>query len=423
VTHQPNFLFIISEQLRADEVGLAGRTGTPHLRALARSGTVFTDAHVQHTDCVASCIALLTGRYPHATGHRHSYAQLREDDPNLLRLLRENGYHVGWLGDEISLLSPEAAKVSLDACDAVARPPRGGRIRRNHDQAVTRAAERWLGASQPRPWTLVVSFREPHAAAPLRDFEEPPAATYRGLTARMDHHVGRVLAALGHSSHAADTIVVFLSDHGAYLGEFGLSGTWPAGLHPCVTRTPLIISGPGLPAEQERSTPVEVIDVLPTVLDLAGIRGAYRHSGRSLLPMIDEVSAPHRPYAITEGGYLADEVPNGAPRQARVGAHSRRPADADLVGRAFALRTSDWTYVWRLYGAAELYDRGADPQESENVIDRARAVASELQQELLLWMVENAMSAGTCDDADGPRLGLSLAGSNRPTRTAPVSAR
>ena len=100
---RPNFLIIVADQLRADAVGAFGSpiASTPHIDALAERGARFTNAFVQHTVCSPSRASFLTGWYPHVRGHRSLTHLLGPDDPNVLRTLKEAGYHVTHVGDRI----------------------------------------------------------------------------------------------------------------------------------------------------------------------------------------------------------------------------------------------------------------------------------------------------------------------------------
>jgi arylsulfatase A-like enzyme len=80
-------------------------------------------------------------------------------------------------------------------------------------------------------------------------------------------------------------------------------------MHECITRDPLILSGPGIPAGRVFDAMVELIDVFPTLLDLAGIEVEHDHHGRSLRGLLDGTDHEHREYAFTEGGFRIEEEP------------------------------------------------------------------------------------------------------------------
>lgn len=152
-----------------------------------------------------------------------------------------------------------------------------------------------------------------------------------------DHQVGRVLDALEQSSYKDNTIVVLFSDHGYSLGEknrFAKMSLWERD-----TRVPMIISGPSIPSNTRSNQPVGLIDIYPTLLELAQLPSNERIDGHSLTPLINgSVSDWSRP-AITQFG----------------------PGNT-------ALRTEFIRYIRYEDGSEELYDHRTDPDELSNLI-------------------------------------------------------
>jgi arylsulfatase A-like enzyme len=218
-------------------------------------------------------------------------------------------------------------------------------------------------------------------------------ATYYGMISRMDHHFGRVVSAIERAGAAQETVTLFFSDHGEYAGDYGLIEKWPSAMDACITRDPLIISAPGFTENQSCGGMVELLDIVPTVLELAGLAAPYRHYGRTLVPVLRDATAPHRQYAFTEGGFTIEEEPQleraPFPYDLKTGLQHAQP---ELVGKAVAVRDADWTYVWRLYEPAELYQRAVDPDERTNLVGDARyaMVEQHMRDALLRWMVDTA---------------------------------
>lgn len=309
----------------------------------------------------------------------------------------------------------------------------GDEPRLDGDEATVRTAIAWLEDGRTdRPWALWVPLVAPHPPFMVEDpwfslhdradvpLPIPPgagvgkaafmdeyrrragwdrlgeddvreiAATYYGMVSRTDDQLGRLLAAVDRLGQLEQTVVVYLTDHGEYLGDHGLVEKWPSGLDPSLVRNPLIVAGPGVAEGAVCSSPVELVDVLPTLLELAEIEPSHTHFGRSLVPVLADPAAPHRDQACSEGGFHpADEAlfeRAGWLYQAKSDLQHDRP---DLVGKAQAIRTPTHTYVYRQCEGDELYDRRVDPAEVVNRIDdpALAAVGDDLRGRLLDWVV------------------------------------
>ncbi|MEU6789839.1 sulfatase-like hydrolase/transferase [Nonomuraea angiospora] len=469
---RPNFVLFMPDQLRADCVGAFGNpvVRTPNIDALAARGVSFPNAYAQHSVCSPSRASLLTGQYPHTAGHRTLSNLIKPGEPNLLRYLRQAGYHVTWAGARGDTYAPGATEEAVteygfgahtgtsswhwqgtgdDVWDRVfylGRKEPGP----DHDEAAVASALEFLAAPPPEPWVLFVPLLAPHcpfgvqepwyslhdrAAVPLPaprgEGREPRymeairqaygtarmseerwrelIAVYYGMISRMDDQFGRVMAALGGSPSAGETVTMFFTDHGEYLGDYDLIEKWPAGLHDCLLREPLIMAGGPLPRGEVRHTMAEMTDLLPTVLELAGIEAEHTHFGRSLLPVIHDPAAGHREYAFSEGGFTLQEEPlmerAPFPYDLKAGLQHEDPS---LVGKAVAVRDRRWTYVYRLYEPAELYDRDADPAERVNLAGRPEHAATEagLRDAVLRWMVETADAIPWQADPRRPEIAL-----------------
>ena len=121
---------------------------------------------------------------------------------------------------------------------------------------------------------------------------------YYATISFMDAQVGRILDQLEASGLDKNTVVVFTSDHGYHVGEHG---HWQKNtLFENATRIPLIISAPGLENKGMKSiSPVELIDLYPTLMDLTNIKAPEHVVGKSLKPIIKDVNASIRESALT----------------------------------------------------------------------------------------------------------------------------
>ena len=220
-----------------------------------------------------------------------------------------------------------------------------------------------------------------------------------GMCARVDHQFGLVVDALEEAGLYDETAILFFSDHGDWLGDYGLVDINQNTFEDSLTRVPLIIKPPNdIPVSPGvRDALVELIDVPATIEDFAAIEPAQTHFGRSLRPLIEGKATGHRDAVFCEGGRLEGEThcmelesPNGQhegdhywPRlslQKRIPEHTK----------AVMCRTRTHKYVRRLYETDELYDLTADPQELHNRIgDPSMAgVLADLKDRLLSFFLE-----------------------------------
>ncbi len=97
---QQNIIMFVADQMRSDSLAHLGNTAsiTPNLDSIVEEGVSFKNAYCQNPVCVPSRCSFLTGLYPHTTGHRTMHFLQREDEPNILKTMKKNGYEVVWLG-------------------------------------------------------------------------------------------------------------------------------------------------------------------------------------------------------------------------------------------------------------------------------------------------------------------------------------
>lgn len=123
---------------------------------------------------------------------------------------------------------------------------------------------------------------------------------YYAMITELDHYVGEILSALEACGKADDTIIVFTSDHGEWLGDHLRYGKgYPA--DDAVSRVPLIIVPPGSEQSRTHQGIVEAVDIAPTLLELAGVQIPSFMQGQSLAGMIERGKQPQKDIAITEG--------------------------------------------------------------------------------------------------------------------------
>jgi iduronate 2-sulfatase len=184
------------------------------------------------------------------------------------------------------------------------------------------------------------------------DLRRQARQAYCASISFMDAQVGRVLDALDRLGLATNTIVVFTSDHGYHLGEYGL---WQKmTLFERSARVPLILVAPGIARPGTVvTTPVSQVDLYPTLAELCGVRAPRNLQGQSLVPMLRDPTFAGRGWALTQ-----------------VTRNRRRDGRRETyVG--YSIRTARWRYTEWDEGreGRELYDHDTDPNEEHNRAD------------------------------------------------------
>ncbi len=214
---------------------------------------------------------------------------------------------------------------------------------------------------------------------------------YHGMVRFLDDGVGRILDALDRLNLRENTIVIFCADHGDFSGEHAQIAKGGA-FYDCLTRVPLIVSWPGqIPQGVVDESCVNLIDIVPTILQLQGHDVPRSMHGEGLPTVTD--TAP-RDAAFSEYGAggpaftMADLEQFEKPWGRRAIAQSLQWREAE--GRRKMVRTAEWKYVHDQMGDLdELYDLVNDPWELYNVMDNAghRDIIADLQLKLADWSI------------------------------------
>ncbi len=236
-------------------------------------------------------------------------------------------------------------------------------------------------------------------------------ATYYGMCSRVDDQFGELINTL-HEEHLWDnTAIFYLSDHGAYDGDYGLVEKWPSGFEDCLIRSPLAIRVPGIDAQPTNNTLCQTIDLTPTILDIAGIKLKHDQYGQSLLPLIKGDLDTLRDAVYCEGGHnrhevQAFELKQTAPSDDYYAYEKFRiqTENRNSVCKSSMIRTIDWKYIHRTHDTDELYHLSSDPGEQTNLIDRPKhhRIQQELSQRLLSWFVETSDVVPSDRDSHNP---------------------
>jgi len=408
---RPDVVIVLIDTLRADFLEPYGfeRETSPRIASLAQESVLFRSAHAAAPWTLPSVVSLMTGRHVVEHGVVTERAKLSPRVPLLGQILRDEGYATASYHRNPFAGVKAGLERGFDVCELVRRPIDGATV------------VAWLQAAGERPYLLYVHNVEPHDPQRTRkpflksfdpvapeflaeygelvddyrsltrvdfvrerplgttDNSEAQSAKMAGLTARLDEvrnlyacavrdaddRVGSIVDALKASGRWDRTMLVVLSDHGEELGDHG-GWQHDQSLYQELVHVPLLVKLPGgAHAGKVIDTPVSLVDLLPTVLEVARVKPPKELAGRSLL----ELCRASRP-------------PAPRPRIVAMRANERkfyRPYKEARGDRNVAVRWGDWKAIHNLeLGTLELYDLASDPLERRDLARERPDVAEKL---------------------------------------------
>jgi len=311
---RPNVVIYLVDALRSDRLGVYGcdRPLSPRLDSFASEGLTFTDMVAQSSWTKAAVASVFTGLWPREHGVNGPDDRLPDSLRTLPEVLQAAGYQTGAVVANAYVGRPFGFARGFDYFEFIEH-------HRGRSDVIGDRLEELLDARRDadRPFFLYVHTIDPHApyAPPTPYLEtfaagvedpavgevetvrglvlgtvEPSAALGRDLRELYDAEVaandasfGRLLDGLEMRGELEDTVIIFTSDHGEAFGEHG-SWTHGLDLYNEVLSVPLVLRLPGAAgAGQVVSTPVQHIDLMPTILDLCGIEAPEVLPGAVLL--------------------------------------------------------------------------------------------------------------------------------------------
>jgi arylsulfatase A-like enzyme len=442
---KPNFLFIFTDDQRWDAIGVVQREQgerarfpwikSPNTDRLAAEGVRFRNAFATNSLCSPSRAAFLTGCYNHINGITNNHKAFPEKSVTHATLLHAAGYQTAYIG-KWHMGGQKGQRPGFDysasfvgqgrynncpyEINGVSTPTKGW-----VDDVTAAYAIDWIKQNHEKPFSMVVGFKSPHSprggnnlperlrnlyageqSRPTPNFGVPPifrAAAPNGKqapglvdnavhldymrhVAGADENLGKILDALDHLGLAEDTVVVYSSDNGYYLGEH-CSGDKRT-VYEESLRIPMIVRYPRLFAKGRVVDEMVLnIDLAPTLLDLAGAPVPSEMQGASWKSLAaGQMPANWRKSFLAEYFYEG-----GVSIPTIVGV---RTADAKLVTYP---GHPEWT---------EIFDIAVDPYEVKNLAGDQSAKTSsshgwtQLSAELEAQM--KAMKYTVPPDADKP---------------------
>jgi arylsulfatase A-like enzyme/Flp pilus assembly protein TadD len=394
-----NIILITLDTTRADRMGFLGsKLGlTPNLDALAKQSVVFTRAYSQVPLTPPSHAAILTGTYPQFNHVNDMEDALAKDVPYAPEILRTHGYRTAaFIGSIVLQPAPPFATGfdrGFDAYDADFHSENPGddrykTVQRRGAQVVAHALA-WLN-KRPHPkdpffiWIHLYDAHDPY------DPPEPyktryAAAPYNGGIAYEDAVVGRLLRELKLRGLYDGTIMAVMADHGESLGAHG-EDTHGVFLYDETIRVPLLIKMPLAKDGGKRiDNRVELIDVLPTLLQANSIEIPNEVQGKSLLGLMGRGNTAGNSTTVAwhdHPAYSQSEYPHN-----NFGWSALR-----------SLRSEKYLYIQA--PRRELYDETADPGAEHNLASSSKAVADTLASQL------QALRQETINISEAPTVAL-----------------
>src|SRR5215469_8341877 len=281
---KPNVVLITLSSVRADRMGFLGSHPriTPHLDEIAHQSLIFERAFSQSLQTVVSHATILTGTFPQAHRVSELGTPLPDSIPFLPAILHAQGYRTAAFVGSIDLDPRNGLVPGFDrgfsSYNAGFHRPEAGMSRyqsvaRRSDLVVSRAIS-WLNANAGVPFFLWLQFDDANVDS---------AAAYAQAVAADDAAVGQLISALRAHKLYDEALIAITSDHGQSLGAHG-EQTHGVFLYDETVHVPLLLKLPGAEnADKRVAAAVSLVDLAPTVLELARVPVPSQMQGESLM--------------------------------------------------------------------------------------------------------------------------------------------
>ena len=389
-----NLIIICLDALRADHLGCYGygRDTSPFIDQFARRGVRFARCNSQAPWTIPSLWSVFTGLYPSASceGQWPDKWRFNANAQTLARVLADHGYRTMAVTGGGSTAPESGLATGFGAYETV-----GGLG--NIPEVYARAVE-WLGAHQREKFFLFLHTYEIHEPYTRRAFMDDESdligeavRNYDSGIRFADSYLKELVGMLEASGLQDDTVVVVLADHGEDFREVRETERGPVGFHgQCLLQTvlhvPLILVGPGLPKGRVIEERVELMDVMPTVVELLGLSAPEGIQASSLVGRVSGHLPPVEDEVIfSEGLALGPERKGLLCGDWKV-AYCPSP-DAEPVGERSPWQSSRERWYWQL-PPQELYNLKSDPEEKADLFRDRPQVASRMLAKLRLVMAD-----------------------------------
>ncbi|NLD72399.1 MAG: sulfatase-like hydrolase/transferase [Chloroflexi bacterium] len=407
MTDRPNILFISSDSMDGRAMGCTGHPAahTPHMDRLAERGVLFTHTYCNSPQCCPSRASMWSGRYVHQEEAWNNHKGLEAGAPTFQSRLDADGFRTHIVGktDYLSGYHSLGARVTAWADPAgmqvtglAARPQAVVVDEPHHDWKSIDASLAWLDAhalESDAPFMLYCGLNLPHP--PFRTTQEwldvidpacvtvPPyeaemhpvmdfirvrkgcvgeftdeellaiRRTYYAMVAELDAMVGALVDRIDALGLTDSTYIIYISDHGDTNMEHRMH--LKNSLYEGSARVPMMVAGPGIAPGGRVDALVSLVDIYPTLMDMAGLAHPEGLMGYSLMP----------------------ELGGGANRERPDQVFSEYHSNFQNTS-SFMLRRGDYKYIAYAGYESQLFHLGEDPDEMHSLVDERPEVAAEM---------------------------------------------
>lgn len=423
---RPNFVFIIADDVSPDDLPCYAPSPlkTPHLDQLAAEGLVFDRAYLTCSSCSPTRCSIITGRYPHNTGAPELHMPLPADQFMFPRALRDAGYFTVLSGK--NHLGPHVAAAFDQITPGRGPGKEGDWVKHLRERPQDKPFFMWFASYDAhRGWQTTEQdpvYDPAETIVPPFLVDGPQTredfAAYYHEISRLDRFVGKVVDELKRQGIAENTYIIFTADNGR---PFPRCKTR---LYDSGVKTPFIVWRPRTIRPGRTESLASVIDIAPTVLQLAGVAIDSRVQGVSLAPVFAKPQAMVRDYAFSEHNWHVGQAHERSVRDGRwlyirnaypalqslcVESGPAEPAGRELwMGYAAGtLKPEQGDVFLQPRPAEELYDVEADPHQLHNLLaaphkqvspqqkDERKATLAKLRGLLDQWTAETGDTVPT----------------------------
>ena len=377
-------------------------------------------------------------------GKNHTFLKPAETD-----FWREYGLANGWMPPNAPAMYHEFEKWMQSLHANIALEPSPFPLEAQYPYRIVSDAIEFMTESPGQPFLLQVGFSEPHdpeqVPAPYWNMFPPESvpnrcagpdalkqlgyraqweyghqesgfpteenwrrykSNYLGMLRLLDDQLARMVAFMQQKDLVRKTIVIYVADHGDYLMDYGLARKG-VGMPECLTRIPMVWSGPGIQHSAIGSTAfVSNVDLFPTLCEAMQADIPHGVQGRSLWPLLRGESYPEEEfrsiYATVGLGGLYYEASDHVPYYLRDGYRATAAALAHphesgfdelnkvtMSGLQKMVRMGEWKLIYDMMGYGQLYHLPSDPCELNNLFGQAHVATEQgaLMAELLMWTI------------------------------------